>query len=98
MQTSTNLPGFPFILRFNHNGSDTDGSCVDAKPDRSSPGALRFFVRTQRMFGMLPDERVQLLNNRGDRCNAKWENAATSLGGLTNVEFVAVIPDDWFSP
>lgn len=93
-----NFPELPFTLRFIHNGSDTDGSCVDIKPDHNSPGVFRFFVRTQRMFGMLPNEQVQLLNARGDRCKAEWENAATSLGGLTSVEFVAIIPDNWFAP
>lgn len=93
-----NFPELPFALRFSHNGSDTDGSNIDVKPDSSLPGAFRFFVRTQRMFGMLPNEQVRLVNARGGRCKAEWQNAATSMGGITSVEFVAIIPDDWFAP
>ena len=66
--------------------------------DDVSSGALRFHVRTRRMFGMLPDEQVSLVSARGLRCKAKWMNPATSISGETSVEFVAVVPDDWFDP
>ena len=93
-----NIPELPFNLQFNHNGSNTEGSCIDVQPDSSLPGAFRFFVQTRRAFGMLPNEQVWLVNTRGARCKAQWQNAATSMGGATSVEFIAIIPDEWFAP
>ena len=72
--TLMKIPKLPFTLKFNHNGSDIDGLCVNVESDNMLPEAFRFFVQTRRMFGMLPNEQVCLINNRGERCKAKLEH------------------------
>jgi|GEM_PF-4517905 len=91
------IPEVPFQLQFEHNGSRLVAPCVDVQPAGDvSPGAFRFCVQTRRTFGMLPDEHIWLISERGDRRAATREHQECSLSGDNTVTLVAIIPCDWF--